>query len=289
MKAGMHLVRTLLCLFVVLCLASCHRVQQPPTDHPRLTPNVTLRDITFHSSSLDRAAIYRVIVPKIFPTSGKLPVAYLLHGGGGNFREWSNDSDVSRFAEQGFILVMPDAESSYYTNAVDHPDDRFEDYLVKDLIADVETRFPADPSRRAVIGNSMGGFGAIKLALKYPGLYIFVGALSPAIDVPSRPFSIKRISQYRQHAAIFGAWGSQTRRDNDPFVLARSANPNKVPYMFITCGDQESLLPSNRQFSRLLEERHFHFEFHQEQGGHNWNQWNPLLVEVFSVLQKEMP
>ncbi len=74
---------------------------------------------------------------------------------------------------------MPEGESTYYTNSVDHPHDRFEDYIVTDLISDVETKVPADPSRRAIAGVSMGGFGAIKLALKHPGLYKFVGALSP--------------------------------------------------------------------------------------------------------------
>jgi putative tributyrin esterase len=274
----------LLCSFVAL-FAGCNRASVVPVDRPRLSPNVAMQDITFHSPSLGRDTTYRVIIPKRVPNSQRLPAVYLLHGGGGSFREWSNDSDVARFAEQGLVLVMPDGESSYYTNSVDRPKDRFEDYIVKDLVADVEGRFPVDPSRRAIVGNSMGGFGAIKLALKFPAMYQFVGALSPAIDVPSRPFSIKRVSQYRQHAAIFGPWDSPTRHGNDPFILARSIDSNKAPFMFITCGDKEGLLPSNRQFAALLTERQFRFEFHQEHGGHNWNQWNPLLADLFSALQ----
>jgi putative tributyrin esterase len=279
--------KALLCLCAILPVG-CQRASVFPPDHPRLTTNVTLQDITFHSPSLDRDVTYRVILPRAISKSHKLAVVYLLHGGGGNFREWSNDSDVARFAQNGYVLVMPDGESSYYTNSVDRPKDRLEGYIVKDLVADVEARFPVDSSRRAIVGNSMGGFGAIKLALKFPGMYRFVGALSPAIDVPSRPFSIKRISQYSQHAAIFGKWGSQTRRDNDPFVLARTVDTSKVPFMFITCGDQEGLLSSNRQFARLLAERHFRFEFHEEHGGHNWNQWNPLLAGAFSAMHYQM-
>jgi S-formylglutathione hydrolase FrmB len=265
-------------------LAGCNRHPAPRPDHPRLTPNVTIEDVTFRSASLEREISYRVILPKIVPALGRLPVVYLLHGGGGDFREWSNDSDVAGFAEKGLILVMPEGESSYYTNAVDRPHDRFEDFIVKDLIADIESRFPVDAQYRAIVGNSMGGFGAIKLALKYPEVYQFVGALSPAIDVPIRPFSIKRIGQYRSHASIFGAWGSSTRHDNDPFFLARKADPNKVPFMFVTCGEQEGLLPSNRQFAKLLSQRNFRFEFHVGPGGHNWNQWNSRLPDVFASL-----
>lgn len=81
---------------------------------------------------------YRVLLPEKIAAEQKFPVVYLLHGGGGGFRDWSNYSDVTRYAQQGLILVMPEGNSSYYMNSVDHPQDRYEDYMVHDLIADVE-------------------------------------------------------------------------------------------------------------------------------------------------------
>ena len=181
---------------------------------------------------------------------------------------------------------MPAADDSYYTNSVDRPQDRYEDYIVSDLISDVENRLPAATGRtsRAIIGVSMGGFGAVKLALKHPDLFGFAAGLSPAIDVPSRPFSIKRIGQWRHHASIFGPWGSQSRRNNDPFVLVRSADPVTTPYLFLTCGDQEGLLPANRSFAALLMQRHFRYEYRTVPGGHNWAQWNPQLPSLFQSL-----
>lgn len=273
---------------ILLVLAGCTHQPAPRPDHPRLTANVTMHDVTFPSVSLEREITYRVITPQNVPKGQRIPVVYLLHGGGGDFREWSNDSDVATFAEKGLILVMPEGESSYYTNSVDRPKDRFEDYIVKDLIADVEAKFPVDPSQRAIAGISMGGFGAIKLALKHPEVYRFVGALSSAIDVPSRRFSIKRISQYRHHASIFGPWGSQTRRENDPFVLATNVDPRRVPFMYLTCGEQEGLLPSNRKFASLLAQRNFHFEFHDGPGAHDWNQWDRRLPDMFGSLLQHL-
>jgi len=270
-------------LFAALGISSCSRHEQPSSpDHPRLTSGVKMVDVTFHSAALNRDMPYRVIVPANIPPNQKLPVIYLLHGGGGGFRDWSNYSDVAGYAERGLILVMPEGNSSYYTNSADHPRDRYEDYMVHDLIADVERRFPAaaDRSHRAVAGLSMGGFGAVVLAFKHPDLFIFAGGLSSALDVPSRPFSIKRIGQYRQHSSIFGPWGSRSRRAGDPFVLVRSVDPAEAPYLFLTCGDQEGLLPTNHRFAAMLQARHFRYEFHTVSGGHDWTQWNRNVSDL---------
>jgi S-formylglutathione hydrolase FrmB len=268
--------------------SACRKAERDSsyTDHPRLTPNVVMRDVTFHSASLNREVSYRVVLPTRIPAGVKFPAVYLLHGGNGSFRDWSNETDVARFAERGLILVMPDGDESWYTNSAEHPRDRYEDCITQDLIADVEARFPAATRRqsRAIVGVSMGGFGAVKLALRHPDLYAFAGGLSSALDAPGRPFSISRIGQYRHYRSIFGPVDSTSRRDNDPFVLASSADPSKIPYFFLTCGNQEGLLATNRSFARLLAERHFPYEFHVVAGGHDWQQWNGGLDAVFSSL-----
>lgn len=230
--------------------------------------------------------VYRIVLPISMATGSKLPVVYLLHGGGGGFRDWSNYSDVARFAERGLILVMPEGDESYYTNSAEHLQDRYEDYIVNDLIADVEAHFPvaSNRARRAIIGISMGGFGAVKIALRHPELFAFVGGLSSALDVPSRPFSLKRIGQWSHHRVIFGPWGSATRHENDPFALARSADVATAPFFYLTCGEQEGLLPANHRFANLLEQRHFHHEFHVVSGGHDWTQWNARLDDCFGSL-----
>ena len=247
-----------------------------------------MMDVRFYAQALGREMPYRIILPANLRAGQKLPVLYLLHGGGEGFRDWTNDSDVAGYAEKGLILVMPEGNSSYYVNSADHVQDRYEDYIVHDLIADVENRLPAATGRanRAIAGVSMGGFGAVVLALKHPDLFVFAGGMSSALDVPTRPFSIKRLDQWRHHRSIFGTKGGQHQRENDPFVLARSVAAAQAPYFFLTCGDQEGLLPSNRQFAALLQQRHFSHEFHTGPGGHDWNQWNgrvPALID--SVMQ----
>jgi len=277
--------------FILLFSAvGCHKESPPPPDHPRLTPNVRMQDVSFHSASLQRDMPYRIILPASIAASQKLPVVYLLHGGGGGYRDWSTYSDVAAFAEHGLILVMPEGNSSYYMNASARPRDRYEDYITQDLISDVENRFPvlSGHANRAIVGVSMGGFGAVVLSFKHPDLYAFAGGLSSALDVPTRKFSLRRMAQYRGHAQIFGAWGSETRRANNPYALAGSVDPAATPYLYLTCGDQEGLLPTNQRFAGLLKKRGFKYEFHEGPGGHDWNQWNGRLTELFESLRQHI-
>jgi putative tributyrin esterase len=273
-----------LIIAVAATLAGCTKHQTEQVDNPRLSPGTRLQQITFHSNALGRNAVYRVSLPEVMASNARLPVIYLLHGGGGSFRDWLNFSDVSRFsAANHVLLVMPEADDSYYTNSATRPEDRYEDFITQDLIHDVETRFPIqhDRAHRAVMGVSMGGFGAVKLGLRHPELFAFVGGMSSALDVPSRPFSWKRIGQWRHHRSIFGPWDGEIQKQNDPFVLAKSADRNQLPFIFLTCGSQEGLLASNRRFDRLLTSLGLTHEFQVSFGGHDWTQWNGNLPALF--------
>jgi S-formylglutathione hydrolase FrmB len=283
-------VSSIVILAVVWSLMRHRPAAEPATiDHPRLVPGVIMQDVTFFSQALQRNMQYRVLLRE--DTAGKkLPVVYLLHGGGGTFRDWSNYSNVAQFAARGFVLVMPQGDYSYYTNSSVHPKDRYEDYVVDDLPADVERRFPVrtDRSGHAIAGVSMGGFGAVKVALRNPWRYAFAGALSAAIDVPRRRFSWRRLNQSRAYWEIFGPDGSVTRGANDPFFLVAAADPKAVPYFYLTCGHQEGLLAPNREFAALLERYGLAHEFHDVPGGHDWNQWNAQLPGLFESLRSQM-
>lgn len=279
---------TLLSLVLLITLACGHKQSATPApDHPRLIPGVQLQDVTFYSAALKREMPYRVILPEKIAPGQKLRVVYLLHGGGSDFRAWSNYSDISSYAAWGFLLVMPEGNSSYFMNAADRADDKYEDYIVHDLISDVEERFPvtSDRRHRAIAGVSMGGYGAIVLSFRHPDLFEFAAGLSPALDVPSRPFSIKRIGQWHDHRSIFGSWNGVVQKSEDPYLLAKSVDPGQSPYFFLTCGDREGLFPANQRFSQLLRTRKFSYEFHDvRNAGHDWGQWNSQVPAMMQAL-----
>ncbi len=249
-----------------------------------------MTDVAFSSNELGRNVTYRVYLP-VNPVPGqKLPVVYLLHGSNEDFRDWSNESDVAQYAAKGFILVMPDGGESYWMNEVESPREKYEDFVTKELIADVESRFPArtDRAGRAIVGVSMGGFAAVDFALVYPDLFAFAGALSPAVDAPVRPFSFRRIGQSLKFRKIFGPAGSKDRATRNPFELVQSANPAATPYLYITAGEPEALLGPIRRFVSHLNQQGFAYEFHTNPGGHDWGEWNSQLPGCFESLESHL-
>ncbi|MGH9563126.1 MAG: alpha/beta hydrolase [Terracidiphilus sp.] len=285
MKA--HIYFSCVALAALAAVAGCHRRQLPVMDHPRSFPGVASQDITFYSPALSRNMTYRVYIAQPVATGTRLPIVYLLHGCGTNFKDWSNDSNVGAYAAKGLILVMVDGACSYYMNAALNARDRYEDYLVNDVVGDAESRFPVLRGRthRAIVGVSMGGFAAVELALTRPDLFAFAGAISPAIDVPGRRDSLRRWSQSMRFRIIFGPAGSEMRIHKDPFTLVQSAEPSETPYIYITAGNQESLLSPIVRFVTLLKQRNYAYEFHTKPGGHDWYEWDNQIPECFdSVL-----
>jgi S-formylglutathione hydrolase FrmB len=287
-----HLAATWLLLFWFL---GCRHAHQEHADRPRIFPGVRMQDVTFHSAALNRDMPYRVFLPAQVAAGQKLPVVYLLHGGdGGGFRDWSNDSDVAKYAARNLILVMPEGAFSYYMNAAERPEDRYEDYVLRDLMPDVATRFPVSDRRenRAIVGISMGGFAAIKWALSRPDLFVFVGALSPSIEVVNREFRIRNripgIEEWWRLRNVFGPPGSESRRSRDPFVLVESARPEQTPYIYIAVGEQERFFEPNRRFARKLQERGFQFEIHTSPGIHNWLLWDAQIPGCFDSLLQHL-
>jgi S-formylglutathione hydrolase len=263
-------------LIPAVLLAGCHTVQEVLPDHPRLFAGVAMRDVTFRSASLGREMTYRVYLPENVPAGRKLPVVYLLHGNGGGYQNWSNYSDVGQYAARGVVLVMVDGDSSYYMNEAESPADKYEDYFLHEVMPDAENRFPVsgDRAHRTITGVSAGGFAAVKLALTRPELFAFAGAISPALDVSSRRFSALRWSQSMRFRRIFGADGSATRRAADPFVLVKTADPARTPYLYVTAGENEPLREPITRFAGLLKARGFAYEFHTKPGGHDWTEWD---------------
>lgn len=140
---------------VALFICGCRGGQPSKPDHPPTASGVEMQDISFYSMSLGRTVPYRVYLPALHPPGQKFPVIYLLHGGGADYRSWSNQSDVVQYARTGLILVMPDDDESYYMNEVESPRNRYKDYMTSPAHSVLLSTFPFGASMPA--GSASGG------------------------------------------------------------------------------------------------------------------------------------
>src|SRR5688572_1317178 len=255
-------------LLVVLALhTSAFRLQAEATklggfrlqaEAPAQPDTARLREDSVNSAALGRVMKYRVLVPQGYDqTLQRYPVLYLLHGLGGNYRDWTTRTNLAEYTRTlPLIVVMPDGENQWYTNAVDGGA-RFEDYITTDLPADVVRKYRTVNSRygRAIAGLSMGGYGAIKIALKRPAQYAFAGSFSGAfgVTVEGRYDRMIEATKAESLARIFGPAGSDTRTQNDVLVLAAALKSAGAPYLYIDCGTSDTLIAENRDVVAALQ------------------------------------
>jgi S-formylglutathione hydrolase FrmB len=262
---------------LILLPAGCHRPAPLKADHPRLNANVRMTDTTLHSAILHRDMPIRLVAPtKLTPN---MPIVYLLHGAGEDYRNWTNESNIAELAASGVLLAMPEGGNTYYIN--DAAGVRYEDFFFTELVPEVHRRYPnaaTDRTRTAIAGISRGGFAATLYALKHPEMFGYVAGLSSALDLAERKFRWHAPLESLQYRKVFGPVGSPTRLDNDPYVLLRKLPAEQSPIFALTCGDKDVLLPSNISFDALLVERNLPHTFAVLQGDHNWSLWEPQIA-----------
>jgi len=252
-----------------------------------------LREESFHSSALQRTMKYRALVPDDYERSDRrYPVLYLLHGLTGDYKDWTTRTNISEYTRTlPLIVVMPDGENQWYTNAADGTA-RFEDYIATDLPADVVAKYRTVNSRygRAIAGLSMGGYGALKLALKRPAQYAVAGSFSGAFGVTIEGRYDRMIASVKAPAvaAIFGTPDSETRKQNDVLALASTLKPGGAPYIYADCGTADTLLSENRDVIAALHKTGAPYEYHEVAGGHTWDYWDRRVREFLPVLMKRL-
>jgi S-formylglutathione hydrolase FrmB len=211
-----------------------------------------LQDPVLQSKSLGRSMTYRILLPRdYFAGSQKYPVLYLLHGWHGDYKNWSTLTKLTRYAENiPFIVVMPDAGDSWYVDSATVAQDKFEQYVVRDLIQEVDEHWRTVRSAhgRAIAGLSMGGYGAVKFALEYPDVFGLAASLSGAFNAALPKLGDERPDLEPSLRVAFGDAHSKTREQNDLYALAYAAKVQDVPYLYIDCGNQDSSFPARTKY-----------------------------------------
>jgi len=287
--------KELMGVFLLFLCTSCHkqsRIQRTEKREDSDSSPIHGRSVDFYSEALQRPAHYLIALPPDYGSApnAHFPVLFLLHGMDGSSADWISKGDlIQALQSHHFVAVMPDGSDSYYTNAALRLRDRYEDFITHDLTRDVEQhyRISSTAQARGIAGISMGGYGAVKIALRHPQMYALAAGLSSSLDAAQRTFSAHRLGQSLRLLRVFGPAGGPERRANDVFFLAQRTQT--APFIYLVCGTNEPLLAVNRSFARLLEKRGLTYEYHEYPSGeHSWESWKNQLPGLLAAAEQHM-
>jgi S-formylglutathione hydrolase FrmB len=211
-------------------------------------------------------------------------VLYLLHGLTDDHTAWTRFSSVERYAEErGLAVVMPQVHRSFYAN--ESSGMRFWDFLSAEL-PEVVSRFFRVSTRREdtfVAGLSMGGYGAIKWALREPERFAAAATLSGALDLAYiqehdlRPHMRALVARVFADRHVAGG-------DEDLMHLVRVADRAALPRLMLRCGSEDHLVAQNRRFVQACARAGVELDAGFGPGGHTWEYWDQQLPAVLDWL-----
>jgi len=239
---------------------------------------------------------YHVLLPVGYDAARHYPVFWLLHGYGGDDANWvSLTKLVHDAAPYQMIVVMPAVGDTWYVDAVHDTTQRVEQYMVRELPAEIAKHFSIDMTRQAIAGLSMGGYGALMLALRHPNQYTVAGGLSAAISVPATFDSVTKRVAEKSLVHAFGALVTPNSAA-DVFYLIHAVTkateagnlPNKrLSYFFVAIGESDdfpTFVPANRAFTDSLRIHHVAYEYHEVPGKHSWKVWGGELPALLNAV-----
>jgi putative tributyrin esterase len=251
-------------------------------------------------------ALYRrlqcfVYVPPSYEADAekRYPVVYLLHGMHGSESDWwmkgQAPQTIQGLIEKGelppSIVVMP-SDGGYglgtfylnWYNGAGH----YEDYMVHDVIPYIDSHFRTIPERsaRSIGGLSMGGFGAVMLALKHPNLFSSCASLSGALgDIAYLPYEQFRRGNW---AELLGPQNGEYAKQYSLFRLAMHRVQEKnAPWVYMDCGRDDSLFEMNTAFHQYLDKIGLPHTFIPRDGAHNWDYWKTHLSEALRGMNRQ--
>jgi S-formylglutathione hydrolase FrmB len=227
--------------------------------------------ITHHSAALNQDKTFELFYPPQYNPRKDYPVLYLLHGAGGSYTQWASRGTLAELLDDyQMFVVLPDGDrTSWY---VDSPTtaSKYESYIIEDLIPYLDRNFPTvkDRKGRAISGLSMGGHGAVTLALKHPDRFASASSLSGILDIVRHPNEwgiAARLGGRDENRALWEANSALNLLDK-----WRTAQPVAL---FTSCGVDDFALPENRDFVRKLETLKIPHLYVEHPGAHTMEYW----------------
>lgn len=239
------------------------------------------------SAEVDTVAVYSASMKKTIKTvvvrpsdaaSKQLPSVYLLHGYGGDYSSYvERCSNLKTLVDQyQIVAICPDGGvSSWYWDSSD--EFQYETFVTKELPEFIRKNYgvSADPAKCGVTGFSMGGHGALFLALRHPGSFAAVASTAGGVDF--RPFPnnweiSKRLGSYAENPQ---KWDAHTVMES-----LHLYQPNTLA-IHIDCGKDDFFFGVNKKLHEEMTYRNIPHEYLTMPGKHTWDYTNISLLYQF--------
>jgi len=241
----------------------------------------------YFSPALGKQTACNLILPEVTGHKGPFPVYYLLHGLSDDYSIWQRRTSIGRYVQMlPLIVVMPDGGRGFYCDA--HEGFAYETAMIGDLIPFIDRMYNtrAERAGRCIGGLSMGGYGAIKLALKFPELFCSANGHSGAYGFAHAEWR----GSEPEFKRILGP--HPQGGPDDCFALAqrfaRGAEKSLLPALRIDCGTSDFLLEDNRDFHNHLGAIGVPHEYAEFPGTHEWGYWDKHVQSAIRFHTKHL-
>lgn len=224
-----------------------------------------------HSQKMGKMLPNVVILPCDYSNEKKYPVIYLLHGYGDKYSTWvTNVPQIKDLATKyQVVVVCPEGGKGWYMDG--YSDMYFESYIINDLLPFIESNYSlyGCRSKRAVMGQSMGGFGALHLALTYPDKFCAVSSISGAVNLSSAKSLLDCSSEQKINSSIINRIEQLKKADID---------------LIIDCGNKDYFYKDHLLFHEKMNEAGIDHFFMTGYGTHSWKYWNYVIGYHFCFM-----
>jgi S-formylglutathione hydrolase FrmB len=242
--------------------------------------------INIYSPGMAKMVKTVVITPAAYSGNHRAnyPVVYLLHGYAGNHTDWIRlVPSIKYLANAGqCIIVSPDAGNSWYLNSPAIRQSKYETFMTVEIVRAIDSAYKtiSRSNKRAITGLSMGGHGALLLALKYPGIFGAAGSMSGGLDL--RPF----MNQYELNTLITDTTVNDFSWKNYSVLQLADSNNARSLKMIIDCGVDDFFIETNRALHQKLLLQKVAHDYIERPGAHNWKYWANAIDYQFLFFRK---
>ena len=218
-----------------------------------------------------------VILPEAYNKQQRFSTVYLLHGYSGNYADYIKKVPALKNYADAYNLIIVCADGNYSSWYFDSPEDprwKYETYVSKELVKYIDSHYQtlAKRENRAITGLSMGGHGALSIAIKHQDVFGAAGSMSGGLDL--RPFPAKweiskRLGTYAQHPQ---RWKENSVTEMTPLLATLQLS------LIIDCGKDDFFYQVNKDFHEKLLSHNIPHDFISRPGAHDWAYWRNSIT-----------